>query len=397
MTNLEQNAVVIVSGARTPMGGFQGDLAAVTSPELGAAVIKAAIERAGIAAEQVDEVIMGSILTAGVGQSPARQAMRLAGVPDSTGAINLNKLCGSGLRAIMDATNAIKAGEFDIIVAGGMESMTNAPYVLPKARGGMRMGHGEIKDTMLHDGLEDAETGKLMGAFAQEMADKKAITREQMDEFAIQSLNRANTAIRDGHFKAEIVPITVKTRHGETIIDTDEQPAKANLDKIPTLRPAFAKDGTVTAANSSSISDGAAAVVVMSAATAQAQGVQPIARIVAQATHAQHPSEFTQAPVACIEKLLKKAGWQAADVDLWEINEAFAMVTMSAIDAHGLDSQKVNIEGGACALGHPVGASGARIVVTLMHSLKRTGGKKGVACLCIGGGEAVALAIELVE
>ena len=314
MTNLEQNAVVIVSGARTPMGGFQGDLAAVTSPELGAAVIKAAIERAGIAAEQVDEVIMGSILTAGVGQSPARQAMRLAGVPDSTGAINLNKLCGSGLRAIMDATNAIKAGEFDIIVAGGMESMTNAPYVLPKARGGMRMGHGEIKDTMLHDGLEDAETGKLMGAFAQEMADKKAITREQMDEFAIQSLNRANTAIRDGHFKAEIVPITVKTRHGETIIDTDEQPAKANLDKIPTLRPAFAKDGTVTAANSSSISDGAAAVVVMSAATAQAQGVQPIARIVAQATHAQHPSEFTQAPVACIEKLLKKAGWQAADV-----------------------------------------------------------------------------------
>lgn len=396
MANLEQNSVVIVSGARTPMGGFQGDLAAVTSPELGAAVIKAAIERAGISADQVDEVIMGSILTAGVGQSPARQAMRLAGVPDSTGAINLNKLCGSGLRAIMDATNAIKAGEFDIIVAGGMESMTNAPYVLPKARSGMRMGHGEIKDTMLHDGLEDAETGKLMGAFAQEMADQKAMTREQMDEFAIQSLNRANTAIREGHFKDEIVPITVKTRKGEVIIDTDEQPAKANLDKIPTLRPAFAKDGTVTAANSSSISDGAAAVVVMSAATAHAQGVQPIAQIVAQATHSQHPSEFTQAPVVCIEKLLKKAGWQAADVDLWEINEAFAMVTMSAIDAHGLDSNKVNIEGGACALGHPVGASGARIVVTLMNSLKRTGGKKGVACLCIGGGEAVALAIELI-
>lgn len=391
-----ENSVVIVNGVRTPMGGFQGDFADVTSPQLGATVIKEAINRAGIKPEEVDEVIMGSILTAGVGQSPARQAMRLAGVPDSTGAVNLNKLCGSGMKAIMQGVNAIKAGEFDIVVAGGMESMTNSPYIIPKARAGARMGHGEIKDTMFLDGLEDAETGKLMGVFAQEMANTKGVTREEMDKFAIESLKRANTAINQGHFKDEIVPVTVKTRKGEVVVDTDEQPGKANPDKIPSLKPAFAKDGTVTAANSSSISDGAAAVVLMSEAKAKEKGLQPQARIVAQATHSQHPSEFTIAPIECVKKVLDKAGWKKEDVDLWEINEAFAMVTMLATKENDLDPEKVNISGGACALGHPVGASGARIVVTLINALKRTGGKKGVASLCIGGGEAVALAIELI-
>lgn len=391
------NSVVIVNGVRTPMGGFQGDLADVTSPQLGAVVIKEAINRAGIQADEVQEVIMGSILTAGVGQSPARQAMRKAGVPDSTGAVNLNKLCGSGMKAIMMGANAIRAGESEIVVAGGMESMTNSPYVIPKARGGVRMGHSEIKDTMFFDGLEDADTGKLMGAFAQEMANERGITREQMDDFAIKSLQRAINAIKEGHFKDEIVPVTVKTRKGEVVVDTDEQPLKANLDKIPTLKPAFAKDGTVTAANSSSISDGAAAVVLMSEAKAKEKGLKPQARIVAQATHSQHPSEFTIAPIECVRKVLDKAGWSKDDVDLWEINEAFAMVTMLAMQENDLDHEKVNIEGGACALGHPVGASGARIVVTLINSLKRTGGKKGVASLCIGGGEAVALAIELID
>ncbi len=391
-----ENSVVIVNGARTPMGGFQGDFADVTSPELGAVAIKEAVSRAGIQPEEVDEVIMGSILTAGVGQSPARQAMRKAGLPDSTGAVNLNKLCGSGMKAIMQGANAIKAGDANIIVAGGMESMTNSPYVLPKVRSGLRMGHGEVKDTMFLDGLQDADTGKLMGVFAQEMADKKGITREDMDNFAIASLNRANTAINEGHFKDEIVPVVVKTRKGEVVIDTDEQPAKANIAKIPTLKPAFDKDGTVTAANSSSISDGAAAVVLMTEALAKEKGLQPQARIVAQATHSQHPSEFTIAPIECVNKVLARAGWTKDEVDLWEINEAFAVVTMLAMNECGLDHNKVNIEGGACALGHPVGASGARILVTLIHSLKRTGGKKGVASLCIGGGEAVAVAIELI-
>lgn len=392
-----ENSVVIVDGVRTPMGGFQGDLADVTAPQLGAAVIKEVINRSGVKPEEVDEVIMGHILSAGAGQSPARQAMRLAGVPDATGAVNLNKLCGSGMKAIMNGVNAIKAGEFDIVVAGGMESMTNAPYVLQKARGGLRMGHGEIKDTMFLDGLQDAETGKLMGVFAQEMADKKGYTREDMDAFAIRSLSRANNAIKEGHFKNEIVPVTVKTRKGEVVIDTDEQPAKANVDKIPTLKPAFAKEGTVTAANASSISDGAAAVLLMSEEKAKEKGLKPMARIVAQATHSQHPSEFTIAPVEGIRKVLDKAGWIAEDVDLWEINEAFAMVTMAAMKENNLDEEKVNIEGGACALGHPIGASGARILVTLMNSLKRTGGKKGVAGLCIGGGEAVSVAIEMID
>lgn len=392
-----ENSVVIVNGARTPMGGFQGDFNDVTSPDLGAVVIKEAVSRAGVQPQDIEEVIMGSILTAGVGQSPARQAMRKAGIPDAAGALNINKLCGSGMKAIMLGANAIRGGEFDIVVAGGMESMTNAPYVLPKARGGYRMGDGEIKDTMFLDGLKDAETGKLMGVFAQEMADKRGITREAMDAFAIESLSRANNAINQGHFKDEIVPVTIKTRKGDVVIDTDEQPGKANVAKIPTLRPAFSKEGTVTAANSSSISDGAAAVVLMSEAKAAEKGLKPQARIVAQATHSQHPSEFTIAPIECVRKVLAKAGWTKDDVNLWEINEAFAMVTMLAMQENDLDHAKVNIEGGACALGHPVGASGARIIITLINSLKRTGGKKGVASLCIGGGEAVALAIELID
>lgn len=387
--------IVIVNGARTAMGGFQGDLTGVTAPDLGATCIKEALNRAGVAATDVEEVIMGCVLTAGLKQGPARQAMRTAGLPDSTAAVTVNKLCGSGMKAVMQASDAIQAGSVDIVVAGGMESMTNAPYILPKARAGLRMGHGEIKDHMFLDGLEDAETGKLMGAFAQEMADKRGYTREQMDAFAIESLNRSNTAINEGHFKAEIVPVTVKTRKAEVVIDTDEQPAKANVAKIPKLRPAFTKDGTITAANASSISDGASALVLMTAAKAQEKGLQPLAKIVATATNSQHPSEFTIAPVGAITKVLEKAGWQASDVDLWEINEAFAMVTMAAIDDHKLDPTKVNVEGGACALGHPVGSTGSRIILTLIHSLKRTGGKKGVAALCIGGGEATAVALEV--
>ncbi len=373
------DSIVIVNSARTAMGGFQGMMSPATSPEMGAVAIKSAIERAGIDASEVDEVIMGCVLGAGVGQGPARQAMRKAGVPDETGAITINKLCGSALKAIMQGHDAIKAGSADVVVAGGMESMTNAPYVMPKARAGYRMGHQEVKDHMFCDGLEDADTGRLMGQFAQEMADSRGITREQMDNFAIESLNRANTAINEGHFKDEIVPMTIKTRKGEIVIDTDEQPAKAKIDKIPSLRPAFAKDGTITAANASSISDGAAATVLMTESRAKEKGLTPQARIVAHATNSRHPSEFTIAPIGSMEKVLAKAGWTAEEVDLWEINEAFAMVTMAAVDELGLDYAKVNIEGGACALGHPIGCSGARILITLINSLKRTGGKKGVA------------------
>lgn len=392
---MSDDAVVIVSSARTPMGGFQGALSPASATELGAAAIKAALTRANISFDTPDEVIMGCILIAGLGQGPARQAMRKAGMPDSIGATTINKLCGSGLKAVMQAHDAIKAGSIDIAVAGGMESMSNAPYLLPQARSGYRMGHKDVKDHMFIDGLEDAETGKLMGQFAQEMADKKGYTREQMDEFAILSLNRALTAIKDGHFAKEITPVTVTERRKTHTVDTDEEPALADAERIPTLRPAFAKEGTITAANASSISDGGAALVLMSETAANEQGATIQARIVATAQHAQHPSEFTIAPVGAIEKLLQKTGWQAKDVDLWEINEAFAVVTMMAIDAFDLDIDKVNIEGGACALGHPVGCSGARILVTLLHSLQRTGGKKGVATLCIGGGEAVAVAIEL--
>lgn len=388
--------IVIVNGARTAMGGFQGSLSGVTAPELGAVTIKEAIARAGLQPTDIEEVIMGCVLPAGLKQGPARQAMRKAGLPDSTGAVTINKLCGSGMKAVMQAADMIKAGSATYVVAGGMESMTNAPYVLPKARGGFRMGHGEIKDHMFLDGLEDAETGRLMGSFAQDMANTKGYTREQMDDFAIRSLKRAQTAVNEGYFADEIVPVTVSTRKGEVVVDKDEQPFNANIDKIPTLRPAFAKDGTITAANASSISDGASALVLTSADNAAAQDLNPLAKIVAYASNSQHPSEFTIAPVGAIQKVLDKAGWTAEEVDLWEINEAFAMVTMCPMDEFKLDPEKVNINGGACALGHPVGSTGSRIILTLIHALKRTGGKKGVAALCIGGGEATAVAIELI-
>ncbi|BFM66135.1 TPA: thiolase family protein [Acinetobacter baumannii] len=387
--------IVIVNGARTAMGGFQGSLSGLTAPELGAVTIKEAIARAGLQPTDVEEVIMGCVLPAGLKQGPARQAMRKAGLPDSTGAVTINKLCGSGMKAVMQAADMIKAGSAEIVVAGGMESMTNAPYVLPKARAGYRMGHGEIKDHMFFDGLEDAETGRLMGSFAQDMANTLGYTREQMDDFAIRSLKRAQTAITEGYFKDEIVPVTVSTRKGDVIVDQDEQPLNAKIDKIPSLKPAFAKDGTITAANASSISDGASALVLTSSEVAAQRGLQPLAKIIATASNSQHPSEFTIAPVGAIEKVLKKAGWNAQDVDLWEINEAFAMVTMCPIDDFKLDPEKVNIHGGACALGHPVGSTGSRIILTLIHALKRTGGKKGVAALCIGGGEATAVAIEI--
>lgn len=388
--------IVIVNGARTAMGGFQGALSSVTAPELGAITIKEAIARAGLQPTDVEEVIMGCVLPAGLKQGPARQAMRKAGLPDSTGAVTINKLCGSGMKAVMQAADMIKAGSAEIVVAGGMESMTNAPYVLPKARAGYRMGHGEIKDHMFLDGLEDAETGRLMGSFAQDMANKRGYTREQMDDFAIRSLQRAQKAITEGYFKDEIVAVTVSSRKGDVVVDQDEQPLNAKIDKIPSLKPAFAKDGTITAANSSSISDGASALVLTNSDVAAQRGLQPLAKIVATASNSQHPSEFTIAPVGAIQKVLNKAGWDAQDVDLWEINEAFAMVTMCPIDDFKLDIEKVNINGGACALGHPVGSTGSRIILTLIHALKRTGGKKGVAALCIGGGEATAVAIELI-
>ena len=387
--------IVIVNGARTAMGGFQGSLSSVTAPELGAATIKAAISRSGLQPSDIEEVIMGCVLPAGLKQGPARQAMRQAGIPDSTGAVTINKLCGSGMKAVMQAADMIKAGSAEIVVAGGMESMSNAPYVLPKARSGYRMGHGEIKDHMFLDGLEDAETGRLMGSFAQDMANSRKYTREQMDDFAIHSLKRAQTAINEGYFADEITPVTVSTRKGDVVVDKDEQPFNANIEKIPTLRPAFAKDGTITAANASSISDGASALVVTSSDVATNKGLNPLAKIVAYASNSQHPSEFTIAPVGAIQKVLNKTGWNAQDVDLWEINEAFAMVTMCPIDDFKLDAEKVNINGGACALGHPVGSTGSRIILTLIHALKRTGGKRGIASLCIGGGEATAVAIEL--
>lgn len=388
--------IVILDGVRTAMGGFQGSLSSCTAPELGAAAIKAAVERAGLQPADIDEVIFGCVLPAGLKQGPARQAMRQAGLPDSTGATTINKICGSGMKAVMQAADAIKAGSAEIVVAGGMESMSNAPYLLEKARAGYRMGHGKTTDHMFQEGLEDAETGLSMGILAQEMADQKGYTREQQDAFAINSLNKAVAAIQGGFFKEEITPVTVKTRKGEAVVDTDEQPLSANPEKIPTLRPAFKKDGTITAANASSISDGASALVIASEETANQRGLKPLAKVAAYATNSQHPSEFTIAPVGAIEKVLQKTGWDAQDVDLWEVNEAFAMVTMLAIDGFNLDEAKVNVNGGACSLGHPLGSSGSRIIVTLIHALKRTGGKKGIAALCIGGGEATAIAVELI-
>ena len=388
--------IVIVAGSRTAMGSFQGALSSLSAPELGAAVIQDTLKRANLAAQDIDEIILGCVLPAGLKQAPARQAMRLAGVPDHVGATTINKICGSGMKAVMQAANEICSGNAEIVLAGGMESMSNAPYLLPNARSSYRMGHGDVIDHMFQEGLEDAETGLSMGVLAQKMADKKGYTREQQDEFAIRSLTRAQTAIQNGFLQAEIAPVTVSSRKGDVVVAQDENPFNANIDKIPNLRPAFAKDGTITAANSSSISDGASAMLVMSAEHAADRGLTPLAHIRATATNSQHPSEFTIAPVAAIEKVLKKAGWSVEDVDLWEINEAFAMVTMAAIDAFHLDPEKVNVNGGACALGHPLGSSGSRIILTLIYALKRLGKSKGIAALCIGGGEATAIAVEIV-
>ena len=387
--------IVIVAAKRTAMGGFMGGLADVDATVLGATAIKAALEQAGLSGDKVSEVIMGNVLPAGLGQAPARQATLKAGLPLTAGATTINKVCGSGLKAVMLASDLLKAGSADVVVAGGMESMSNAPYLLDKARSGYRMGHGQIKDHMMLDGLENAYDGKAMGCFAQGTADEKGITREQMDAFAVQSLTRAQQAISSGAFEGEITPVTFQTRKGEVTFNVDEQPGNAKVDKIPTLRPAFAKDGTITAANSSSISDGAAALILMRESDAKAQGAKPLARVVAHATNSMEPALFTVAPVGAMQKVLQKAGWDKQQVDLWEINEAFAMVTMLAINELGLDSAKVNVNGGACALGHPIGASGARILVTLIHALRNRGLSKGVASLCIGGGEAVALAVEV--
>lgn len=393
---MSDQSIVIVSGVRTPMGGFQGSLSSISAVDLGAISIREAVSRAGIPADAVEEVIMGCVLPAGLKQGPARQASLNAGLPAATGCTTINKLCGSGMKAVMQAHDALKAGSNSIMVAGGMESMSNAPYIIEKARTGLRMGHGEIKDHMFFDGLEDARTGRLMGSFAQDTADQNGLTREDMDAYAIESLKRAQAAIESGVLANEIIPVTVKTRKGDVVVKDDEQPLNANLDKIPTLKPAFKKDGTVTAANASSISDGASAIVMMTAAEAERRGIKPLARIVGHATQSQDPSEFTLAPIGAMTNLFNKTGWTAADVDLFEINEAFAMVTMLAMREHGLDHAKVNIYGGACAQGHPVGSTGSRLIVTLINALQQTGGKRGVASLCIGGGEATAVAIELV-
>jgi acetyl-CoA C-acetyltransferase len=389
--------IVITGAARTPMGGFQGVLSDANAAGLGAAAIKAAVERSQLQGDAIDEVIMGCVLPAGQGQAPARQASLGAELPLSTGCTTINKMCGSGMKATMFAHDLLKAGTNRVMIAGGLESMTNAPYLLTKARAGLRMGHGQVLDHMFLDGLEDAyDKGKLMGVFAENTADKYGFTREQQDEFAITSLRRAQAAIESGAFKDEITPVVIKTRKGEVTVDTDEQPFNANIEKIPTLRPAFRGDGTVTAANSSSISDGAAALVLMGETEADKRAVKPLAVIRAHATHAHEPEWFTTAPVGAIKKVLEQANWSSDEVDLFEINEAFAIVTMAAMSDLGLDHAKVNVNGGACALGHPIGASGARIIVTLLHALQRRGLKKGVAGLCIGGGEATAIAVELV-
>ncbi|MFB2732436.1 thiolase family protein [Shewanella mangrovisoli] len=387
--------IVIVAAKRTPMGGFQGSLSGVTSPSLAATAIKALLADTQVAPDKVDEVLMGCVLPAGLGQAPARQATLGAGLPLSVGATTVNKVCGSGMKTVMLAHDLLKAGSAKLVVAGGMESMSQAPYLLDKARAGMRMGHGKVLDHMFLDGLEDAYTGGAMGTFAQKTADEYGLTREQMDAFALSSLEKANAAINSGAFKAEIVPVTVSDRRGDVTIDTDEQPGNARPEKIPALRPAFAKDGTITAANSSSISDGAAALMLTTCANAEQLGLTVLATIKGHTTHAQEPSLFTTAPVGAMAKLLSNVGWSKDEVDLFEINEAFAMVTMLAVSELGLDMAKVNVNGGACALGHPIGCSGARLLVTLIHALKARGLKRGVASLCIGGGEATAMAIEV--
>ncbi|MDA9619908.1 acetyl-CoA C-acyltransferase [Alphaproteobacteria bacterium] len=389
--------IVIVGMSRTPMGAFQGDFAAIQAPELGAVAIKGAIDEAKINPKNIEEIFMGCVLTAGIGQAPARQASIGAGIPFSTSCTTVNKMCGSGMQAIILAYNNLMASASSIIIAGGMESMTNAPYILPKMRSGARIGHTEVRDHMFYDGLEDAyEQGKLMGVFAEKTAEKYSFSREAQDEFSIISLSRANNAINQGHFKREISSVTMKNRKSSTVIDTDEQPGKVKLEKIPTLRPAFAKKGTVTAANSSSISDGASAVVMMRASEAEKRSLKPIAKIVGHSLYSHEPNWFTTAPVGAIKKLYKKINWSDKDVDLYEINEAFAVVTMAAMADLDISHNKVNVHGGACALGHPIGSSGSRIIITLIAALETYGKKRGIASLCIGGGEATAIAIELI-
>jgi acetyl-CoA C-acetyltransferase len=389
------NDVVIAGSARTPMGSMMGALSAVRSPELGAISIRSAIERAGLQPADIQEVILGCVLPAGLGQAPARQASRASGIDDSSGCTTINKMCGSGMQAVIMAHDQIKAGTNHIMIAGGMENMSQAPYLLPKARSGLRMGHGQVMDSMFLDGLEDAYEPSLMGVFAQRTADRFDISREAMDNFAIASLERSLAAIENGWFAREIAQVPVPGRGGDTIVDTDEQPGNAKPEKIPQLKPAFSKDGSVTAANSSSISDGASALVLATQEEAQKRDLQPQARILAHATHARAPAEFTLAPIGAIEKVLQKAGWNRDDVDLFEINEAFAVVTLAAIRELKLDPEKVNVYGGACALGHPIGSSGSRIMVSLINALQQRGLKRGVASLCIGGGEGTAVAIEL--
>jgi len=386
------DSIVITAARRTAIGAFQGQFSPVSSPELGAAAIRAALGDSGIDGSDVSEVLMGCVLPAGTGQAPARQASIGADLPLSVGATTLNKVCGSGMKAVMLGHDAIRAGSAEIVIAGGMESMTNAPYLVKR---GLRMGHDQLLDHMFFDGLQNPFDGQMMGGFGEKCAAKYSFSREQQDDFSRTSVERANKAIADGRFADEIVPVTIKSRKGDVEIATDEEPGRISVDKIPNLRPAFAKDGTITAASSSKISDGAAALVMMNAGNASERGIQPLAKIVAHATHSQEPEWFTTAPVGAIKKVLERAGWSAGDVDLYEINEAFATVTMAAMHEHGLQHDKVNIYGGACALGHPIGCSGARVLVTLIHALKSTGGKRGIASLCIGGGEATAIAIEL--
>ncbi len=395
-TSSNKDPIVIVGAARTPMGGFLGNLKDAPAPQLGAVAIEGALKRSGVEAGDIDDVIMGVVLLAGLGQAPARQASRGAGIPDAAGCTTVNKMCGSGMKAAMLAHDGLLAGSARITVAGGMESMSNAPYLLPKARGGYRLGHGDtVQDHMFLDGLEDAyDRGKLMGCYAEDTATKYQFTRDAQDDFAIESLSRAKKAIEDGTFEAEVEPVTVKTRKGEIVIERDEQPLKANIEKIRALKPAFAADGTVTPANSSSISDGGAALVLMRLSEAEKCALTPIAKIHGHATHAQEPAWFSTAPIGAVEALLEKTGWSSDEVDLYEINEAFAVVTMAAMRDLSLPHDRVNVHGGACALGHPVGASGARILVTLLCALQKYDLKKGVAALCIGGGEATAMAVE---
>ncbi len=392
----ESDPIVILSYARTPMGAMQGALADASATDLGATAVREAVERAGVAGEAIDRIYMGCVLPAGLGQAPARQAAIKAGLPKSVQATTVNKVCGSGMQTVIMGSEALAAGAVDVIVAGGMESMTNAPYLLKKHRSGARIGHDTAYDHMFLDGLEDAyDQGRAMGTFAQCTADEYQLTRAEMDEYSIESLARANGAIASGAFADEIAPVTVTSRKGEVVIDTDEAPGKGKPDKIPQLKPAFAKDGTITAATSSSISDGAAALVITRESVAEAQGKAPVARVVAMAAHAQEPKDFTTAPVGAIRKVLDKAGWSVEDVDLWEVNEAFACVAMFAMRDIGIPHEKINVHGGATALGHPIGASGSRIVVTLLNALKQKGLKRGVASLCIGGGEGTAIAVEM--